>query len=134
VRWLFEDIGLKLTALALAFVLWVFVGTNQVLERKMDLKVVFTDIPAGGVLTDDVRNTVPVILVGRREKVLGLDPGNLKAQVSLKGLGVPVKEYPVKVAIQDLPKGVALDAAPVLISLKASEEPDKKPKPSIKKR
>jgi hypothetical protein len=125
-RWLFEDIGLKLTALTLAFILWAFVGTNQVLERKMDLKAVFTDVPTGAVLTEDVRNTVSVILVGRREKVLDLDPGNLKAQVSLKGLPVPVKDYPVKVVIQDLPKGVALDAAPVLISLKNADDPSKK--------
>jgi len=67
-RWLLEDIGLKLTALILAFILWAFVGTNQVLERKMDLKAVFNDVPVGAVLTEDVRNTVPVILVGRRRR------------------------------------------------------------------
>jgi len=64
---------------------------------------------------------------------LDLDPGNLKAQVSLKGLPVPVKDYPVKVVILDLPKGVVLDAAPVLISLKKCGR-SKKNMPLFRKR
>jgi hypothetical protein len=132
-HWWFQDILLKLTALGLAVALWAYVGSSQVLERKMDLKAVFTDLPSGALLTEDVKSTVSFVLVGRREKILPLDPAVLKAVVSLKGLPVPVKDYPVRFAVQGIPKGVALDAAPVLISLQSGAVTNKKDS-SAKKR
>jgi YbbR domain-containing protein len=127
-RFLFEDLGLKVTALVLAFALWTYVGTNQVLERRVDLKVVFTDLPANASLTDDVQAMVPVVLVGRKERVGGLETRDLKAVVSLQGVPVPVRDYPVKVQIANVPKGVAADIPPFLVTLVSSQ-----PTPSAKK-
>ncbi len=133
--WWLQDIPLKLLALGLAVALWAYVGSNQVLERKVDLKAVFTDLPTGALLTEEVKSNVSFILVGRRERILPLDPGTLKAIVSLKGVPVPVRDYPVRFTVKGLPKGVALDAAPVLISLQTGAVTVKaKPTPSKKKR
>jgi YbbR domain-containing protein len=127
-RALFEDVGLKLVALVLAFALWTYVGTNQVLERRVDLKVIFTDIPANSSLTDDVQAMVPVVLVGRKERVGGLETRDLKAVVSLQGVPVPVRDYPVKVQVANVPKGVAADIPPFLVTLVGSQpiQPAKK--------
>jgi YbbR domain-containing protein len=120
-RALFDDIGLKLTALVLAFALWLYVGTNQVLERRVDLKVVFTDLPANAALSQDVQSILPVVLVGRKERVGSLEARDLKALVSLQGVPVPVRDYPVKVQVANVPKGVAVDIPPLLVSLNGTQ-------------
>lgn len=120
-RALFDDIGLKLTALVLAFALWLYVGTNQVLERRVDLKVVFTDLPANAALSQDVQSILPVVLVGRKERVGSLEARDLKALVSLQGVPVPVRDYPVKVQVANVPKGVAVDIPPLLVSLSGTQ-------------
>jgi YbbR domain-containing protein len=125
-RALFDDIGLKLAALVLAFALWLYVGTNQVLERRVDLKVVFTDLPANAALSQDVQSVLPVVLVGRKERVGSLEARDLKALVSLQGVPVPVRDYPVKVQVANVPKGVAVDIPPLLVSLNGTQAVPKK--------
>jgi YbbR domain-containing protein len=116
-RFWLDDLGLKLAALLLAFALWLYVGTNQVLERRVDLKVVFTDLPANASLSNEVQSMVPVVLVGRKERVGSLETRDIKAVVSLQGVPVPVRDYPVKIQVSNVPKGVALDVPPFLVTL-----------------
>jgi|GEM_PF-1086893 YbbR domain-containing protein len=125
---LFNDLGLKLVALLLAFGLWLYVGTHQVLERRVELKLVFTDLPAQAALAPDVTSTLTVLLVGRKDRIGALEARDLRATVSLLGVPVPVKDYPVKVQIAGIPKGVAADIPPLLVGLNA-EKPIPKPAP-----
>jgi YbbR domain-containing protein len=126
-RPLFNDLGLKTVAVILAFALWLYVGTNQVLERRVDLKVVFTDLPADSVLSTDVQSSLTVLLVGRKERVGSIETRDLKALVSLQGVPVPSRDYPVKVQIANIPKGVAADVPAFLVTLDAA--PVATPKP-----
>jgi len=119
----FENLGLKLTALTLAVFLWAYVGSSEVLERSVDLRLVFTNQPAGAVLTGDVKSTLTVVLVGRREKVLPISPGALKIIATLKDVPVPVRDYPIKTLIDGLPKGVAAEAPALLVSLAPAPSP-----------
>ena len=116
-RFWFDDLGLKLAALLLACALWLYVGTNQVLERRVDLKVIFTDLPANASLSSEVQSTVPVVLVGRKERVGSFDPREMKAVASLQSVPVPSRDYPVKIQVSNIPKGVALDVPPLLVTL-----------------
>lgn len=122
-RTLFKDPGLKLAALLLAFCLWVYVGTSQVLERSVDLKVVFTDLPPNASLASEVQGMVPVVLVGRKERVGNVEARELRAVVSLQGVPVPSRDYPVKVTVSNVPKGVAADVPPFLVSLNSTKKP-----------
>jgi hypothetical protein len=83
-RWIFENLGLKLLACLIAIALWAYVGSRQVLERKMTLRLELTDVPLGMMVEANVKTTVPIIFTGRKESVLSLDPEELKAVVSLR--------------------------------------------------
>jgi hypothetical protein len=119
-QWI-EDLGLKLAALGLAVLLWAYVGAGHVMERRMDLRVAYLHLPAGAVLTGDVRTTLRVVLVGRKDRVLPLDGSDLKVEVSLKGLPVPAADFPVRASVPGLPKGVAAEVPSVLVSLAPTE-------------
>ena len=84
-RWLFENLGLKILALFIAIALWAYVGTRQIIDRRVTVSVELTDIPPGVTVDPRVRTSVPVVLTGRKESVLDLDGDDLTAVVSLKG-------------------------------------------------
>ncbi len=105
-RWLFENLGLKLLALFITFSLWAYVGSRSIMERKITLHLELTDIPAGMRVDSNVRTTVPVILTGRKDTVLDLDPEDLSAVVSLKGYSTPKREILLRPKVQPLPGGV----------------------------
>lgn len=116
-RWLFENIGLKVLAVFIAFALWAYVGSRQVLERRMNLHIEFTDIPMGITLGPNVRTSIPVVLVGRPESLVEIDPDELAAVVSLKGCQPSQKEVTVHPKIPDLPDGVKANVSDFQVPL-----------------
>ncbi|HJT24341.1 MAG TPA: hypothetical protein VJ873_07170 [bacterium] len=127
-RWLLENLGLKLLAVFIAFSLWAYVGSRQVLERRMTLHIEFTDIPAGVTLGSGVRTSIPVVLVGRPESLVDLDPGALAAVVSLRGCQPGQKEITVHPKIPDLPEGVKANVSDFQVPLivPVSKDPTRK--------
>ena len=122
-RWIFDNLGLKILAVFIAFVLWAYVGSRQVLERRMTLHVELTDIPAGMAVDSSVRTTLPVLLTGRKDSLLDLDPDDLKAVVSLKGFQEGQKQVVVHPKIQPLPDGVNVSVADMTVSLTPLVQP-----------
>ena len=116
-RWFFENLGLKALAVFIAFSLWAYVGSRQVLERRMTLHIEFMDIPAGVALGSNVRTSIPVVLVGRPESLVNLDPGELAAVVSLRGCQPGQKEVTVHPKIPDLPEGVKANVSDFQVPL-----------------
>ncbi len=127
-RWLFENLGLKLLAVFIAFCLWAYVGSRQVLERRMNLHIQFTDIPQGVTLASNVRTSIPVVLVGRPESLVDIDPGELAAVVSLKGCQPDQKEMTVHPKIPDLPEGVKANVSDFQVPLTPSSDPKDPPR------
>jgi hypothetical protein len=84
-RWILENIGLKALAVLIAVLLWAYVGTRQVLERRVTLHLELTDVPEGMTVDPNVRSSVSVLFTGRKDSVLDLDPNDLKAVISLRG-------------------------------------------------
>ncbi len=116
-RWLFENLGMKLLALFVAFSLWAYVGSRLILERKITLHLELTDIPSGLKVDSSVRTTVPVVLIGRKETVLDVDPEDLSAVVSLKGYTTPKREILLKPRVQPLPGGVDASVNSIAVRL-----------------
>lgn len=130
-RWIFENFGLKVLAVFMAFVLWAYVGSRQVLERRMTLHVELTDIPAGMAVDSSVRTSIPVLLTGRKDNLLDLDADDLKAVVSLKGFQPGQKQVVVHPKIQPLPDGVNVSVADLTVHLSPlalPKDPDGKKK------
>ncbi len=132
-RLIFENFGLKVLAVFIAFALWAYVGSRQVLERKMTLHIEFTDIPAGVTLGSNVKTSISAILVGRKESLLDLDPDDLSALVSLKGCLAGQREMTVHPKIQGLPSGVTANVSDFMVPLAAQPDPKDPPKKKNRK-
>lgn len=129
-RWLFDNLGLKLLALLITFVLWAFVGSQEILERKMTLRLELADIPAGVTVDSKLKTNLQVTLTGRKESVLEVDPEQVKAVVSLKAYQPGLREMVVRPKVQPLPNGVTANVNDLQVSLLPQEEP----KPPQKKK
>lgn len=127
-RWIFENLGLKVMAVFIAFALWAYVGSRQVLDRKMTLHIEYTDIPTGMTMGSNVRTSIPVVLSGRKENLLDLDPDQLKAVVSLKGYQPGQKEMTVHPKVPDLPNGISSNVSDIQVPLAPLAEPKALPK------
>lgn len=125
-RWLFQNLGLKILAFAIAIALWAYVGSRQMLDRRMTLHLELTDIPAGMTLDPDVRTSIPVVFSGRKDTVLDLDPEDLKAVVSLRSVGSGQREVTVQPKVQPQPQGVPPPSiAPIKVHLVPLNPPKK---------
>ena len=116
-RWILENFWLKVLAFLIAVVLWAYVGTRQILERKMTLHLELADVPAGVKVDSNVKTAISVVLRGRKESVLDLDPGDLNAVISLAGISAGKKDLEVRPSIKPLPPGVAVNVQPVTLHL-----------------
>jgi len=125
-RWLFENLGLKILAFLIAVALWAYVGSRQILENRMTLHLELTDVPPGMTVDSNVRTSIPVVLTGRKDSVLDIDPTELKAVVSLKGYQPDQKQMVVRPRVQPLPSGVIAstqDLTVHLVPLAVPKEP-----------
>ena len=127
-RWLFENLGLKILALFISIALWAYVGSRQIIDRRVTVPVELTDIPAGVTVDPRVRTSVSVVLTGRKESVLDLDGDELEAVVSLKGTAPDLQEVLVHPQVKT-PKDVAVNVQALRIPLL----PVHKPAPRRKK-
>jgi len=116
-RWLFDNLGLKISAFLIALCLWAYVGSRQVLDTRVIVHLQLTDIPVGMTVDSNVKTAIPVILTGRKESILGLDPDDLSAIVSLRGYVPGKQDLPVHPVIKPLPPGVTASTPDVTIHL-----------------
>jgi hypothetical protein len=116
-RLIFENFGLKVLAFLIALSLWAYVGSRQVLDRRISVHLELTDIPQGMTVDSNVKTTVPVVLTGRKESILDLDGEDLAAIVSLKAYAPPKLDVLVHPQIRPLPPGVTVDVPDVTIHL-----------------
>jgi hypothetical protein len=128
-RWLFENLGLKILALLIALALWAYVGTRQIIDRRVSVAVELTDIPVGVTVDPRVRTSIPVVLTGRKESVLDLDGDDLTAVVSLKGTTSDQSEALVRPQVRPLPRDVTANVQTLKIPLMPAQ-----PKPQPKRK
>jgi YbbR domain-containing protein len=127
-RWLLQNMGLKFLSLLIAFALWAYVGSRQVLEQRLNLHVEFADMPAGMTLEPNVKTNISVNLTGRKDRILDIDPDDLRAVVSLRNAQPGQKEIIVHPRIQPLPVGVTANVADMTLHLIPLTDNSKKSK------
>ena len=109
---------LKLLALGFSIALWFFVMTSEKSDLVFSVPIEFDRVPPGLALTDERPDSVDVQLHGLRGTLARLSPEQVKAHVSLSGVGpgeVMLRLSPDQVVV---PPGVTvLRVNPSLIRL-----------------
>ena len=126
-RCLFQNMGLKFLSLLIAFALWAYVGSRQVLEQRLNLHLEFADMPVGMTLDPNVKTNISVNLTGRKDRILDIDPEDLIAVVSLRNAEPGQKDIVVHPKVQPLPIGVTANVADVTLHLIPLVDNSKKP-------
>jgi len=127
-RWLLQNMGLKFLSVLIAVALWAYVGSRQVLEQRLNLHVEFADMPAGMTLEPNVKTNISVNLTGRKDRILDIDPEDLRAVVSLRNAQPGQKEIVVHPRVQPLPVGVTANVADMTLHLIPLTDNSKKSK------
>lgn len=123
-RWIFENLGLKVTAVLIACVLWAYVDLKQVLDKKrLNVHLEITDMPAGMALDPATKTSISVLLIGKDVKDLESD--DIDATASLKGVPLGQQDVVVHPKIEELPSGVAASTHDLKIHLITLNEPKK---------
>jgi YbbR domain-containing protein len=79
----FQNIGLKITSLALAALLWLVVSGEQVVERALRIPLEFTNLPAQLELVGEPPNVVDVRVRGSSGALSRISGGELVAVLDL---------------------------------------------------
>jgi hypothetical protein len=108
-RFFLENTILKAVSLLIAILLWAYIGTSQMLERRESIQLEFTAIPAGLDLGPGAKAQASVVFRGRREAIRELDPETLKAVVTFRPDSKPDVVMILVPRVRNLPKGVIAD-------------------------
>jgi YbbR domain-containing protein len=115
-RW-FENWELKLMALVLAFILWGYVGSKQVLQQRMNIKIELRNIPAGFMVDPHLQSRIPVIFSGRKRDILKLNPSQLNAVIDLSRMSRTRQSMKIIPKILQMPQGISAEIPDIDIHL-----------------
>jgi hypothetical protein len=118
-RLFFENFWLKVLALLIACVLWAYVGWREFTTKKASLALQLTEIPEGMAVDDNVKTRVIVVFKGRKDILDSIDPDELVAVMSLKGVEAGPKDLIVRppIQVQPKPSGVVVTAPNIAVHL-----------------
>lgn len=103
---LLNNLGLKLLAVAVAFMLWSVSHTTTLVERGFDLPVAVEGVPEELVVTGQSTDTVNVRVRGSRAAMRRLLEGDLLYDVDLAGARLGVTAHEVETQDLRLPRGL----------------------------
>jgi hypothetical protein len=118
-RFLFENFWLKVLALLIACVLWAYVGWREFTTKKASLVLQLTEIPEGMTVDDNVKSRVAVVFKGRKDLLDSIDPDELVAVMSLKGIEPGPKDFMARppIRVEPKPSGVVVTAPSIAVHL-----------------
>ena len=85
-RWLLDNIALKVVSLALAVMLWFVIAGEKTSEMGLQVAVELQNFPKDLELTGDAVNAVEVRLRASPSIIQSLGPGDVSAHVDLSGV------------------------------------------------
>lgn len=99
----------KITALVTAFILWFYVASEQNLTINISAPIEFLNFPSDMKITNKVRNTVEILLQGRRDIINKMDKKEIKVQIDLSKVKKGKNNFSISdVYIKNIPKGVSI--------------------------
>lgn len=103
---LFDNLGLKLASLALAFALWMVVAGEQRDERTVNAPISLARLPKNTTLVNGPGEFVTVQLRGPKSLISGLSPDEVDVNLDLSALKEGENLVAVKADHVDVPRGV----------------------------
>ncbi len=104
VRWQY-----KITAFITAFVLWFYVVSEQNLTINISAPIEFLNFPADMKITNKVRNTIEILLQGRRDIINKMDKKEVKVHIDLSKVKKGKNSFSISTnQIKNIPKGVSI--------------------------
>lgn len=117
-RGLFDNLGLKLSSLGLAFALWMVVAGEQRDERTLNVPLTLARLPKNMVLLNVPGDFVTVQLRGPKSLISGLSPNEVDVNLDLSILKDGENLVAVKSDHVDVPRGVeVVQISPRLVRL-----------------
>ncbi|MCX8092547.1 MAG: CdaR family protein [Candidatus Goldbacteria bacterium] len=99
----------KLAALITSFILWFYVVSEQNLIINISAPIEFLNFPSNMKITNKVRNTIEILLQGRRDIINKMDKKEIKVQIDLAGIKNGRNNFSISAAqIKNIPKGVSI--------------------------
>jgi YbbR domain-containing protein len=108
VRWLYANLGYKLIAVAVAFLLWGAAHSSSSVERGFDVPMVLRGIPDDLVIVDQSSDEVNVRIQGSRAAIRNISPGDLEYPVEVSGAKPGVLSVEVDPTPIELPRGARI--------------------------
>jgi YbbR domain-containing protein len=105
---LFENLGLKISAVLISFFLWFFVTSIGQSEMAFEIPVKFKNIPAGMGIVKGSAKTVSVTIVGRENLLRNLNISDINVIVKLDKAEKGEGTYSVKKDDIKLPYGMSV--------------------------
>lgn len=130
-----HNLRLKLLALAIALVMWVFVVGQDKAEMTVEVPVEITGIPADMVVADDVVNKVYARISGPGTLVRRAAAQRMVQRVNLAGMGLGEHVFQIMPEDLRLPAGVSVirvSPARFIISLAAKVSRQVQVRPALK--
>lgn len=99
----------KIASFLTAFILWFYVVSEQNLTINISAPIEFLNFPSNMKITNKVRNTIEVLLQGRRDIINKMDKKEIKVQIDLSNAKNGKNNFTISSAqIKNVPKGVSI--------------------------
>jgi hypothetical protein len=108
VRWLYANLGYKMIAVAVAFLLWGVAHTSSSVQRGFDVPMVLRGIPDDLVIVDQSADEVNVRIQGTRAALRNISPADLEYPIEVSGAKPGVLTVEVDPTPIDLPRGAEI--------------------------
>jgi YbbR domain-containing protein len=108
VRWLYNNLGYKLIAVAVAFLLWGVAHTSSSIQRGFDVPMVLRGIPDDLVIVDQSADEVNVRIQGTRAALRDISPADLEYPIEVSGAKPGVLTVEVDPTPIELPRGAEI--------------------------
>ena len=82
-RLLFENLGLKIAAVLLSIVLWIFVTSRGQSELSVDVPLEFNDIPRGLEIVNHTVKTITLVIKGQERFLKNIRPSDIRVALDL---------------------------------------------------
>ena len=107
-RWLYANIGYKLIAVAVAFLLWGVAHSSSSTQRGFDVPMVLRGIPDDLVIVDQSSDEVNVRIQGSRAALRNISPADLEYPVEVSGAKPGVLSVEIDATPIELPRGAEI--------------------------
>jgi YbbR domain-containing protein len=82
-KFFFENLGLKIAAISLAIILWVFVTSRGQSEKSIDVPLEFTNIPSGLEIVNSTVKEISLNIKGQERLIRNTKPLDIRALVDM---------------------------------------------------